>query len=198
MQRSEHLASHGGAWVFPGGRIDAKDHAASGGDIVAAARAAAVREAREEAGVIVAPERLVLFSRWITPEPAPKRFDTWFFAAACDDECVRVDGAEIRAFRWLSPAAALAAQQAGQIDLPPPTFVTLTQLNGRGGVQSTLAALRRRPMETFVPRLGMAADSPCTLYAGDVAYEDGDTTKPGPRHRLVLSAAGWKYERTAR
>jgi 8-oxo-dGTP pyrophosphatase MutT (NUDIX family) len=196
VQRSAKLAFHGGAWVFPGGRIDEEDYAAGGGDVVAAARVAAVREAREEAGVIISPERLILFSRWVTPELVPKRFDTWFFAAACGDECVRVDGGEIHAYQWLSPAAALAAQQAGDIDLPPPTFVTLTQLIDTGGAESTLAALRRGRVETFLPRLGTAAGVPCTLYDGDVAYEDGDTEKPGPRHRLLMLPSGWRYERT--
>jgi 8-oxo-dGTP pyrophosphatase MutT (NUDIX family) len=67
----------GGAWVFPGGAVHAKDGAG-----VAALRSAAVREVREEAGIELGdPEALIPFSRWITPVQVKIRFDTWFFLA---------------------------------------------------------------------------------------------------------------------
>jgi 8-oxo-dGTP pyrophosphatase MutT (NUDIX family) len=196
VQRNAQLAFHGGAWVFPGGRLDPEDYGGCDpGDIVAAARHAAVREAREEAGVTVSPEGLVLFSRWVTPEPVPRRFDTWFFAGSCASGDVCVDGGEIHGFQWMSPDAAMEGQRCGAIDLPPPTFVTLTQLNGFGDVSSALAALDAAPMETFLPRLNTLDGVPCTLYHGDVAYVDGDTSRSGPCHRLVLYPGGWRYER---
>ena len=197
VQRNAQLAFHGGAWVFPGGRLDPEDYAGGdAADVVNAARNAAVREAKEEAGIEVLPQRLVLFSRWVTPEPVPKRFDTWFFAASCAAGDVCVDGGEIHAFQWLSPRAALEGQQAGTLDLPPPTFVTITQLNRGGDVAATLAALAAAPPETFLPRLNSVNGVPCTLYHGDVAYEDGDTSRSGPNHRLILHPSGWKYERS--
>jgi 8-oxo-dGTP pyrophosphatase MutT (NUDIX family) len=196
VQRNAQLAFHGGAWVFPGGRLDPGDYAGCDqADLVAAARNAAVREAREEAGVEIAPTHLVLFARWVTPEPVPKRFDTWFFAAPCASADIRIDGGEISAFQWLSPGAALAGQRAGEIDLPPPTFVTLTQLDGLGSVATTLDALAATPPETFLPRLNAVGGVPCTLYHGDVAYDGGDIEQPGPRHRLLLHTSGWEYER---
>src|SRR5512140_540806 len=83
VRRNAQLSFHGGAWVFPGGRIDPADYAglADPSDVIAAARRAAIREAAEEASVTVAEDGLLLLSRWITPEGLPKRFDTWFFAA---------------------------------------------------------------------------------------------------------------------
>src|SRR4051794_13974149 len=65
-QRATKLDFHGGAWVFPGGRIDEADYDDTG-DIVIAARNAAAREAMEEAGVVVEPTTLVHFSNWTTP-----------------------------------------------------------------------------------------------------------------------------------
>jgi 8-oxo-dGTP pyrophosphatase MutT (NUDIX family) len=50
LERSPAMRFAGGALVFPGGRIDAGDHAL-GGDDERAARIAAVREAIEEAGI---------------------------------------------------------------------------------------------------------------------------------------------------
>ena len=68
-------------WVFPGGKLDEADRL-GGGDEAAALRRAAVREAEEEAGLRLAPEALVLISRWITPKVSPKRFDTYFYLAS--------------------------------------------------------------------------------------------------------------------
>ena len=195
VQRNAQLAFHGGAWVFPGGRLDASDYAEGGGDVVMAARYAAVREAREEAGIVVSPDQLVLLSRWVTPEIVPKRFDTWFFVGPAGTEAVQVDGGEIHAHCWMSPAGAIAAQRAGDLDLPPPTFVTLNQLAGLGTLEDTMVAIRQQSMEVYLPRVCSSPAGPCTVYHGDVAYDDGDTEKPGPRHRLVLAADGWRYER---
>ncbi len=80
LRRNPELAFHGGAWVFPGGRIDTRDRVA-GADVQSAARAAAVRETREEAGLEIAMSELVPISCWTTPEGMPRRFVTWFFAA---------------------------------------------------------------------------------------------------------------------
>src|ERR671928_635484 len=63
VQRTPKARFMGGAWVFPGGAVDAEE-----GEGDAAHRAAAVRELQEEAGIeIEGPDALVKYSRWITP-----------------------------------------------------------------------------------------------------------------------------------
>jgi len=198
VRRNTQLSFHGGAWVFPGGRLDPEDYAAVADprDVLSAARYAAVREAHEEAGLTVAADSLVPMSRWITPEGLPKRFDTWFFAARAAGDAVRVDGGEIHAHSWMRPEDALAGQRAATIELPPPTFVTLTSLAGYRTVVEALAAVARGPFETFAPRLHVVPDGACTLYADDVGYVSGELEQPGPRHRLWMLESGWRYERT--
>jgi 8-oxo-dGTP pyrophosphatase MutT (NUDIX family) len=196
VRRNAQLSFHGGAWVFPGGRLDAADYASGGTEVLAAARCAAVREAREEAGLVLQPEALVLVSRWITPTPLPKRFDTWFFAALASDAPVTVDGGEIHDHRWMAPADALAAQRAGEIELPPPTFVTITCLHRYGRATDALAAFARGPAETFEPRLHPIEGGAVTLYANDAAYADGELDRPGPRHRLSMREGSWEYVRS--
>lgn len=197
VQRNVRLAFHGGAWVFPGGRIDAGDYAAAGSpEPVAAARYAAAREAREEAGVGVAPQPLVAFARWLTPENVAKRFDTWFFAGAASSDDVRVDGNEIHAHQWMRPIDALAAQHRSEIELPPPTFVTLTQFADDATVAQALTRLAQQPFEFFVPLLHFVPEGACTLYHGDVAYGAEGLDRPGPRHRLWMLESGWRYERS--
>jgi len=197
VRRSSRLDFLGGAWVFPGGRIDPQDYPPDAAtDHLAAARRAAVREAAEEAGLVVAEDKLVLLSRWIAPVELQKRFDAWFFAAPAAGEAVRVDGMEIHAHRWIQAEEAIAAQQAGEIELPPPTFVTLTHLSRYRSVDEALTTLRAATAETFTPRIRVTDEGACALYAGDASYDGADVESPGPRHRLWLLPSGWRYERT--
>src|SRR4051795_7918078 len=77
VQRTPAARFMGGAWVFPGGAVDAHE-----GEGEAAHRIAAVRELAEEAAIEgVDAAALVRFSRWITPAAVKVRFDTHFFLA---------------------------------------------------------------------------------------------------------------------
>src|SRR5690349_25012854 len=102
-----------GAWVFPGGAVDASE---GSGD--AAHRAAGVREAEEEAGIALPDaDALVKFSRWITPRRLTIRYDTHFFLAPLPDGAeAHVDGGEVVDARWYAPADALEAFGAGEIE----------------------------------------------------------------------------------
>ena len=193
LRRNSQLAFHGGAWVFPGGRIDPVD-AGPGGDAGAARRAAA-REAREEAGVAVDPEALIQISHWTTPEGLPKRFATWFFAGQADTAPVQVDGGEIHAHAWRTPREALAAQRAGEIELPPPTFVTLATLAAHACAANALAAVRAQEPLVFLPRVVRIPGGACSLYPADAGWDARDPERPGPRHRLLMVDTGWSYLR---
>ena len=195
VRRHESLAFHGGAWVFPGGRIEPSDRERSGADGVEAARNAAVREAREETGLSLEPASLRPFAEWVTPEELPKRFRTWFFVARVSGAKVRIDGGEVVDHSWISPARALAARREGAMDLPPPTFVTLTHLASHATAQSAIAALTSRGIVPFYPRVHKNRDGGCMLYQGDVAYETGDLATLGARHRLYIVGNDWRYER---
>jgi 8-oxo-dGTP pyrophosphatase MutT (NUDIX family) len=184
-------------WVFPGGKLDAADRL-PGADEGLALRRAAVREAREEAGLALEPAGLLPISRWITPEISPRRFDTLFFAARAPAEAqVRVDGGEIAGHRWLAPRAALEAQRASRLRLAPPTFVTLSWFADFDDADAALSALAAAPLVTFRPRIHSSPDGACILYPGDAGYEVGDIACPGARHRLWTEPSGWRYERSA-
>src|ERR1700759_272769 len=122
LKRTEHASFMPGAWVFPGGSVDAADGEGPDGY-----RACAMRELREEAGIeLPADEELVPFCRWVTPEIVSRRFDAWFFLALAPAHTPpKVDGGEILDARWFEPAAAIAAAEAGELVLP---FPTRTQL----------------------------------------------------------------------
>lgn len=195
LRRNSRLAFHGGAWVFPGGHIDAADHVSGAeADLLAAARNAAVREAYEEASLMIGAEELVFFSHWTTPIIRPKRFSTWFFVAPAGQGAVAVDGDEIHDHSWMRPEKALAAQKAGEIELPPPTFVSITKLSAFRTVDEALSRLAEREPEVFFPRIQKVSGGACCLYQGDAGYETEDPDAPGARHRLWMLKSGWRYE----
>jgi 8-oxo-dGTP pyrophosphatase MutT (NUDIX family) len=199
VRRHRRLAFHGGAWVFPGGRVDAADlegHANQPGSLPAARRAAC-RETREETGLTVPPEDLVPISRWTTPPGRPRRFRTWFFLASAGDDRVRVDGFEISDHRWVRPADAVLARAQGEMDLPPPTFVTLVRMARYASVQDTLADHMGRAPQVFTPRPRSVPGGLVSLYEGDTAYGGSALDSPGPRHRLWMTDTDWLYEHDA-
>ena len=109
-------------------------------------------------GLVLRADLLTPWARWITPEASPRRFDTWFFAAALPPGQTataspqdHADPGESESGTWLRPAAALKAAQADRITLLPPTAVTLGELAGHRDVTGILA--RRRVIAPRLPRV---------------------------------------------
>lgn len=205
VRRNSRLEFAGGMWVFPGGRIDPEDYpdghvAPEDPEVVlAAARRAAVREASEECGLAVDESTLVWFSHWTPPGISPKRFATWFFVARAPADLagLQVDGGEIHELGWLEPGDALARRNAGEIELTPPTWITLEQLKGFSSTQEALDVLASRPPEWFATRFAKVEGGAAALYHGDAGYDTEDADAEGPRHRLWMLPDGWRYERSS-
>lgn len=200
MLRRNSKIAFGGMWVFPGGRVD--DDEMVPGDVLGSARFAAVREVEEETGLTIDGEALLTWSYWVPP-PMPamttkgprRRFSTWFFVAPAPTGSVAIDHGEIHEHRWLSPTEALAQHRAGEIELVPPTWITLTQLSRHDDPAAAMAWAERTEPEEFRTRpLGGQPVAIC--WAGDAAHADGNADQAGPRHRLTLDPDGWRYERS--
>lgn len=75
---------------------------------------------------------LIPYSRWITPEMMPKRFDTTFFLALSTPTdhppAGKVDGQEIKSLAWFTPSDALTQFSEGKITLFPPQWYILNML----------------------------------------------------------------------
>ena len=196
-RRSSKLAFHGGAWVFPGGRIDPGDYGDTPEDLARAARIAAAREAKEEAGVDVDPDALIHLSNWTTPEGSPKRFATWFFAGPVAGGNEVADGSEMDAVRWFKPAEALAERAAGEIELAPPQYVTLLDLEAIATVADAMAGIAAAEPIDYLPQFYFVdGGGAVCVYPEDVAYDGLDKLEtPGPRHRLYIRGEGWEYIR---
>jgi 8-oxo-dGTP pyrophosphatase MutT (NUDIX family) len=169
VQRNPAQRFMGGAWVFPGGAVDAGE--GSGED---SHRAAAVRELDEEASVSgVDPASLVRFSQWITPPQVKVRFDTHFFLApAPEGVSPQVDGSECVDFGWFTPDDALARHRAGELLLVFPTIKHLEQLSAFASADALLDFARGREVVAVVPRVVMGGEQARILLPGEPGYED--------------------------
>jgi len=204
-RRNSRLDFAGGAWVFPGGRVDPGDWEGEpvtdlrDPRMLDAARRAAVREAAEETGAVIEAASLVLISHWTPPVQAPKRFATYFFLGPAPTEIadLQADGGEIHELGWLNPDAAISARNAGRIELAPPQFITLEHLRRFTTAAEALGHFSARRPEHFATSFARVEGGMIAMYEGDAAYGTDDVDAPGPRHRLWMLAEGWRYERTA-
>ena len=136
-RRPDAMSFAGGLHVFPGGRVESTD---------ADHRAAAIRETREEVGVVLAETaELVEVARWVTPRAYPRRFDARFFVAELPvGAVVSGDPGEVASHVWLTPRAALAAMARGEIAMWPPTSTALQLLERAGSFADVRRGLGRR------------------------------------------------------
>jgi len=168
VRRNPRQRFMGGAWVFPGGAVDADE---GHGDT--AHRLAGVREVQEEAGLTLPdPAALVKLSRWITPAEVKIRFDTHFFlAAAPGGQEARADGSECVDLGWFTPQGALDAYAREEMTLVFPTIRTLEQLAPFGSPAELLGWATGREVVPLQPRVLMHGETARIVLPGEPGYE---------------------------
>ncbi len=263
LQRHLNSDFVGGAYVFPGGKVDDEDRTPAAEEACAlrsdaeasamlgvesgglAFWVAALRECFEEAGVLLAyqdagviredtlvdvhdagtrrrlaalrvalnagevrfldacrgeglrlaTDRVHYFSHWITPEPAPKRYDTRFFVAALPPGQVPIhDDLETVDTVWVRPDDALARAKAGEFDLIFPTMKNLEAISRFATSDELLAAaaaVERVP--TVLPRVVVDERGFRILLPGDPGYDEAvgqGTPDPGSGRTMTPSDLG--------
>ena len=263
MRRHRDQVFMGGAYVFPGGRLDDADAdpelaACIGGFRAADAKRllqetdlpeaaalglflAAIRETFEEAGVLLArdtagrlvdladpetaarfstyrlelheerltlaelvrreglifaPDLLIPYAHWITPEIESRRFDTRFFLTRLPEEQVPVhDRMELTESSWMTPAFALAENEAGRIILMPPTLKTIEELLSFSNTAQLFAAARSQRIRTILPEAFRTADGFGIRLPHDSEYTLAACKQlphPGGSTRIVMEGGIWK------
>jgi 8-oxo-dGTP pyrophosphatase MutT (NUDIX family) len=262
MRRNRRQNFMGGAFVFPGGRLDEDDMADDllpcldapppGVNVllqepslpVAKARGlfvAAVRETFEESGILLANardglpldsanpaalvrrsacrgglrsrslsladiaryeklhyalDRLLPYSRWITPAVEPRRFDTRFFLARLPaGQTALQDHAEMTECQWLTPAEALSLHGEGMIVLMPPTLRTAEELSAFGTADALFSAASHRRIEPILPEGFVEGEIYGVLLPNDPKYSLSgrqSPSAPGTPSRIVMENGIWK------
>lgn len=147
LHRHSRMAFAASMVVFPGGRLDPVDE--SGPDPL---RACACRETAEETTVEVQPDDLLPWAHWVTPECEPRRYDTFFYVVELPVGQTAADvSGETDSASWATPASALAARRAGEIDLMPPTVSILMELAEAGSLRAVRDLAVDRVIGTVLP-----------------------------------------------
>jgi 8-oxo-dGTP pyrophosphatase MutT (NUDIX family) len=162
VQRGQGASFMPGVWVFPGGVIEAGETPA----------ACAARELAEETGIKLGDVEILPWSRWITPEVVPVRFDTHFLVALAPAHSPpKADGIEVSDAGWFAPRAALDAGNAGEMELVFPTVKNLETLLPYARSEEVLEAARDRVVEPILPRVVGTRSEHRILLPGDPDYE---------------------------
>jgi 8-oxo-dGTP pyrophosphatase MutT (NUDIX family) len=173
-RRPASMAFAANLHVFPGGKVDPGDAEVApagpdaravavarrlGGNLPAgealAVHGAALRELREETGIVLAGmDRLAPIAHWTTPRFMPRRFSTWFFVAdlPAGSELI-FEADEIVDHRWLTPSAALDQVASGEIAMWVPTTSVLQRLVETGAATAAEVGARIRMTRVAPPRI---------------------------------------------
>jgi len=140
-----------------------------------------------EVGLVPATETLFYFARWVTPLTNPRRWDARFLVARrpAGQEAI-ADGTETVSCTWMSPRGALAAYEAGRIQLIPPTVRTLDDLARFPSIEAVLEDAAARVVRALTPEL--VQDGGVTA----ISYPDNTGKAARPARRLVLRDGRWR------
>lgn len=180
LQRGAQARFMPGIWVFAGGVVEPADRAGAVAAPVEgveadelAHRICGARELGEEASIELGAEALLPWSRWITPEQVPMRFDTRFYVCLAPAGAEPAhDPVEMEALRWVAPERALDDFAAGGFELSFPTVRHLEELRGFADADAVIAAAAARPVVPLTPKVVGTADSFEVLLPGEPGYDE--------------------------
>jgi 8-oxo-dGTP pyrophosphatase MutT (NUDIX family) len=99
-------------------------------------------EVVREAGLVLDGGSLRVFGHWITPSPAPRRYDTWFFVArAPEGHAYAHDERETIASVWVRASDALEQARREELELIYPTFRSIEALSRFGSTAALFEAV---------------------------------------------------------
>ncbi len=133
-------------------------------------------------GIRLKLDGMVHFAHWITPEMAPKRFDTHFYVARAPGKGEAVsDGTETVALEWAVPTEVLARARAGERSILFPTRLNLARLAESGDSMHALEAAERRPRFTVRPRPEKREGGMAIVIPAEAGYAETENFHPRER-----------------
>jgi 8-oxo-dGTP pyrophosphatase MutT (NUDIX family) len=147
---------------------------------------------------VVAEENLTLdvgglhyFAHWITPEGAPRRYDTRFFVATAPlHQTAAHDASEVIADEWITPDDALRRHREGDIELIFPTIRNLQAISRFASVEELInAAETAGSVPAILPRITVSDKGVRILLPGDPGYDEAFQTGSLPGQTGDFNAA---------
>jgi 8-oxo-dGTP pyrophosphatase MutT (NUDIX family) len=137
------------------------------------------------------------WSHWIAPEAFKQRFDTRFFIAVMPpDQTCHPDPRETPEGRWTTPREALEANTRGELNLSPPTLVTLDALLAYPSVAALEADLPRPGWgPALMPKLVLPKPGPMLIQPWDPAYNAPEASLPKDTRDLQRLPVGAAFSR---
>lgn len=136
-------------------------------------------------------DALVPFTRWITPEVEPRRYDARFFIAVDrEGRSLRHDGKETTASEWLRPTDALDMKRRGELSLPPPTEHTLGELAAFTTTDALVTWARARKPPLVRPQFFDEGEAVVLALPGDPLHPERERVVGAPT-RFVLPEGKW-------
>jgi 8-oxo-dGTP pyrophosphatase MutT (NUDIX family) len=131
------------------------------------ARDLSFAEFLERRGLVLRSDLLGAWTRWITPEFEPRRYDTWFFVAALPEgQRTRNVSEEADRTVWTTPVDAATSYDKGELLMMPPTIATLRQLTPYATAAEALAAAPGRDMTPVLARARLEDDEIVLSWPG--------------------------------
>ena len=147
-------------------------------------------------GLSFAPDLLIPYAHWITPETESRRFNTRFFLARLPEGQVPDhDRMELTESSWMTPAFALAENEAGRIILMPPTMKTIEELLSFSSTAQLFSTARSQRIGTILPEAFRTADGFGIRLPHDSEYTlnvGKQPPHPGGSTRIVMEGGIWK------
>jgi 8-oxo-dGTP pyrophosphatase MutT (NUDIX family) len=157
-----------------------------------------LRAVLEHERLRLALDTLLLFSHWVTPPVDTRRFDTRFFVTRVPPHQTPAhDETETTHSTWATAAAAIAGAVAKEIDLPPPTWTTLREIEPFMSVADALEWARHRDVVRREPKALEQDGHRVLVMPGDPLHPDPSTEEPLSETRFVLIDRRWQAERRA-
>jgi 8-oxo-dGTP pyrophosphatase MutT (NUDIX family) len=152
-----------------------------------------LREVLQRERLRLALDTMIHFAHWVTPPSDTRRFDTRFFVTRVPPHQTPAhDETETTHSSWVTAAGAIAKATANEIVLPPPTWMTVRELEPFATVEEALGWARTREVERREPLLVEQDGQRWLVMPGDPLHPDRPREMPSTETRFVWTDRRWR------
>ncbi len=95
--------------------------------------------------------------------------------------------------KWTTPEEAVALHRKQDIDMLPPTVISLLAVLAYENVGQALLAIKQQRVLDILPKVTSHNNELTMLYPGDHGYETVDAENTSRQHRCMHRPDGWHY-----